>query len=87
MNNVRIENVELVPEHGQYKVDGSGRIIIPAYMRNKFQIENGDYMEYFTAYVDGDWFLCARKNEEYTEQKKQEEAAKAAAAKKAKKKK
>ena len=55
-------------------------------MRNKFQIENGDYMEYFTAYVDGDWFLCARKNEEYTEQKKQEEAAKAAA-KKAKKKK
>ena len=86
MNNVRIENVELVPEHGQYKVDGSGRIIIPAYMRNKFKIENGDYMEYFTAYVDGDWFLCARKNEEYTEQKKQEEAAKAAA-KKAKKKK
>ena len=33
---MRIENVELVPEHGQYKVDGSGRIIIPAYMRNKF---------------------------------------------------
>jgi AbrB family looped-hinge helix DNA binding protein len=81
---MRIENVELVPEHGQYKVDGSGRIIIPAYMRNKFKIENGDYMEYFTAYVDGDWFLCVRKNEEYTEQKKQEEVAKAAA-KKAKK--
>ena len=36
-------------------------------------------MEYFTAYVDGDWFLCVRKNAEYTEQKKQEEAAKAAA--------
>ncbi len=33
---MRIQDVELVPEHGSYKVDGSGRIIIPAYMRNKF---------------------------------------------------
>ena len=55
-----------MPERGSYKVDGSGRIIIPAYMRNKFQIENGDYMEYFTAYVNGDWFICARKDWEYT---------------------
>ena len=76
---VRIENVELVPEHGQYKVDGSGRIIIPAYMRNKFKIENGDYMEYFTAYVDGEWFMCCRKNEEYTAMKKAEEEKKKAA--------
>lgn len=59
-----IENVELVPERGSYKVDGSGRIIIPAYMKNKFQINNGDYMEYFTAYVDGKWFMCCTKNEE-----------------------
>ena len=73
---MRIENVELVPERGNYKVDGSGRIIIPAYMRSKFQIDNGDYMEYFTAYVDGDWFICARKDEEYTAFKKAEEAAK-----------
>ena len=67
MNNVRIENVELVPEHGQYKVDGSGRVIIPAYMRNKFKINNGDYMDYFTAYVDGEWFICVRKNVEMSE--------------------
>lgn len=59
-----IENVELVPEHGYYKVDGSGRIIIPAYMRNKFQINNGDFMEYYTAYVDGKWFMCCTKQEE-----------------------
>lgn len=57
-----IEGVELVPERGMYKVDASGRIIIPSYMRNKFEISNGDYMEYFTAYVDGDWFLCAKKH-------------------------
>lgn len=59
-----IENVELVPERGAYKVDGSGRIIIPAYMRNKFQINNGDFMEYYTAYVDGKWFMCCTKQEE-----------------------
>lgn len=59
---MRIQDVELVPEHGQYKVDGSGRIIIPAYMRNKFGIETGNYMDYYTAYVDGDWFLCAKKH-------------------------
>ena len=69
---MRITDVELVPEHGTYKVDGSGRIIIPAYMRNKFGIENGDYMDYFTAYVDGEWFMCCRKNEQYTEMKKKE---------------
>ena len=73
---MRIQDVELVPERGNYKVDGSGRIIIPAYMRNKFQIDNGDYMEYFTAYVDGDWFICARKDWKYTAQKKAEEEAK-----------
>lgn len=72
MNNVRIENVELVPEHGQYKVDGSGRVIIPAYMRNKFNISNGDYMDYFTAYVDGEWFICVRKNVEMSDKAKTE---------------
>ena len=81
MNNVRIENVELVPEHGTYKVDGSGRIIIPAYMRNKFNIDNGDIMDYFTAYVDGEWFMCCRKNEELSKI----EQAKKAAGKKTKK--
>ena len=57
-----IEGVELIPEHSNYKVDASGRIIIPAYMRAKFGIELGDYMEYYTAYVDGEWFLCCKKS-------------------------
>lgn len=69
---MRIQDVELVPEHGSYKVDGSGRIIIPAYMRNKFQIANGDYMDYYTAYVDGKWFLCATKNFEISAEKNPE---------------
>lgn len=65
-----IENVDLVPEHNSYKIDASGRIIIPAHMRNKFTVEPGDFMEYFTAYVDGDWFLCCRKDEKRSPKKK-----------------
>ena len=57
-----INNVELVPERSAYKVDASGRIIIPSYMRTKFGVEAGDYMDYYTAYVDGQWFLCAKKH-------------------------
>ena len=30
---MRINDVELVPERTTYKVDASGRIIIPSYMR------------------------------------------------------
>lgn len=59
---MHINGVELVPERSNYKVDASGRIIIPAYMRTKFNIDVGDYMDYYTAYVDGDWFLCAKKH-------------------------
>lgn len=59
---MHINGVELVPERSAYKVDASGRIIIPAYMRSKFNVGPGDYMDYYTAYVDGDWFLCAKKH-------------------------
>lgn len=59
---MHINGVELVPERSNYKVDASGRIIIPAYMRAKFKIEVGDYMEYYTAYVDDEWFLCCKKH-------------------------
>lgn len=59
---MRINDVELVPERTTYKVDASGRIIIPSYMRQKFQIEIGDMMDYYTAYVDGEWFLCCKKH-------------------------
>lgn len=60
---MRINDVELVPERSTYKVDASGRIIIPSYMRTKFNVEAGDYMDYYTAYVDGEWFLCAKKHQ------------------------
>ena len=59
---MHINGVELVPERSAYKVDASGRIIIPSYMRTKFDIDIGDFMDYYTAYVDGDWFLCCKKH-------------------------
>lgn len=59
---MHINGVELVPERSAYKVDASGRIIIPSYMRSKFNIDIGDYMDYYTAYVDGTWFMCAKKH-------------------------
>ena len=59
---MRINAVELVPERTIYKVDASGRIIIPSYLRTKFEVEIGDFMDYYTAYVDGTWFLCAKKH-------------------------
>lgn len=62
-----INNVQLIPENMTYKVDGSGRIIIPAHLRNKFKINLGDQIEYFTAYIDNSWFLCVRLDKEATE--------------------
>lgn len=49
---------ELIPENLVYKVDASGRIIIPSHMRAKFGIDLGDLMEYYTAKVDDKHFLC-----------------------------
>lgn len=59
---MKIEGVDLISERSAYKVDASGRIIIPAHMRAKFDINIGDHMEYYTAYIDGKWFLCCTKH-------------------------
>lgn len=55
-----IKGALLIPENSTYKVDGSGRIVIPAYLRTKFRIEAGDQVEYFTSFIDNSWFLCVR---------------------------
>ena len=55
-----IKGALLIPENNNYKVDGSGRIVIPAYLRSKFRIEAGDQIEYFTSFIDDSWFLCVR---------------------------
>lgn len=55
-----IKGALLIPENNAYKVDSAGRIVIPAYLRNKFRIETGDQIEYFTSFIDDSWFLCVR---------------------------
>lgn len=59
-NSEWIKGAMLIPENNSYKVDGSGRIIIPSYLRSKFRIEPGDQLEYFTSFIDNSWFLCVR---------------------------
>lgn len=73
-----IEGVQLIPENTTYKVDGAGRVVIPAHLRNKFRIDNGDQMEYYTAFADNSWFLCIK-----LDAKAQAAAIKAAAEEKA----
>lgn len=55
-----IKGALLIPENNNYKVDGSGRIVIPSYLRSKFRITAGDQLEYFTSFIDDSWFLCVR---------------------------
>ena len=40
------------------KVDALGRIVIPSKLRDKFAIEPGDKVEFFSTYVDGVMYLC-----------------------------
>ena len=51
----------MVPENKPYKVDSSGRIIVPAHLRAKFGIDIGDEMDYYTTFVDNKWFVCVTK--------------------------
>ena len=68
-----IKNVQLIPENQSYKVDSSGRVIIPAHLRNKFKIEVGDMVEYYTTFVDNSWFLCVRLDKKLTDSLKENE--------------
>lgn len=63
MSDTWIKSTDLVPENKPYKVDSSGRVIIPAHLRAKFGVEIGDTMDYYTTYVDDRWFLCVAKRE------------------------
>ena len=68
-----IQGAELIPEYNRYKVDSSYRIIIPSYMKTKLNMDAGDIVEYYSAYIDGQWFLCVRRaDEEYQLTKKED---------------
>ncbi len=67
-----IQEAELVPENNNYKVDAAGRIVIPSNLRNKFGIQQGDEMDYYTAFVDNKWFMCVTKKIEEVEEEAQD---------------
>lgn len=56
-----LTETELIPENSTYKVDASGRIIIPSHLRNRFGINQGDSVELFTMQINGEWYVCAKK--------------------------
>lgn len=60
-----IHEVTLVPENKTYKVDQSYRVAIPKHLVAKFGIVQQGHMEYYTAYIDGKWFLCMTKTENH----------------------
>jgi AbrB family looped-hinge helix DNA binding protein len=62
-----IQGAELIPENKPYKIDCAGRIVIPAHLRSKFNIETGHEMDYYTTFVDGKWFMCVTKRVEEEE--------------------
>lgn len=67
-----IQGAELVPENKPYKVDAAGRVVIPSHLRNKFNVNTGDEMSYYTTFVDGKWFVCMTKKTEEDDEKVEE---------------
>lgn len=65
-----IKEVTLVPENKQYKVDSSMRTVVPAHIAAKFGVNKLDYMDYYTAFIDGKWFLCMTRSEVQPGEKK-----------------
>ena len=53
-----INGAQLIPEGKPYKIDSASRIVIPAHLKAKFGLQNTDYMDYYTTFIDGRWFMC-----------------------------
>lgn len=40
------------------KIDALGRLVIPSKLRDKFSIESGDEMKFYSYFVDGVQYIC-----------------------------
>ena len=40
------------------KIDGTGRIVLPKNLRNKYRLLEGDNVDYFTYHKDGKDYIC-----------------------------
>ena len=46
------------------KIDGTGRIILPKNLRNKYRLLEGDSVDYFTTTIDGKDYICIAASEQ-----------------------
>ena len=51
----------MISENTTRKGDGLGRITLPKGLRNRFQLEENDELEFFTAYIDGREYIALSK--------------------------
>lgn len=58
---MKLNDATVMSEGTKYKIDPAGRAIIPAHLRKKFGIGPGDFLDYYTAYVDNEWVLILHK--------------------------
>ena len=40
------------------KIDGTGRIILPKNLRNKYRLLEGDNVNYYTVTIEGKDYIC-----------------------------
>jgi AbrB family looped-hinge helix DNA binding protein len=40
------------------KIDGTGRIVLPKNLRNKYRLNEGDNVDYYTCTIDGKDYIC-----------------------------
>ena len=40
------------------KIDGTGRIILPKHLRNKYRLIEGTEVDYYTCTIDGKDYIC-----------------------------
>jgi hypothetical protein len=49
------------------KIDGTGRIILPKNLRNKYRLLEGDNVDYYTVNIDGKDYICIAATENKSE--------------------
>lgn len=53
----------MVSENVTFKVDAAGRVVIPASLRKKYNINPGDRVEYYTTEIEGVTYIAFKKEE------------------------
>ena len=60
--------MKMISEGITRKIDGTGRIVLPKNLRNKYRLLEGDNVDYFTCTIDGKDYVCIAASETDTEQ-------------------